>query len=80
VKRAVIMSESSTLRASDFGLDAQSIEGDSFNLREVRERAEREAVIRVLGRMNGNISKAAELLGVSRPTLYDLMDKFGLRT
>jgi two-component system NtrC family response regulator len=80
VKRAVIMAESSTLRASDFGLDTQSTEGDTLNLREVRERAEREAVIRVLGRVNGNISKAAELLGVSRPTLYDLMDKFGLRT
>jgi two-component system NtrC family response regulator len=37
------------------------------------------AVISVLGRVNGNLSKAAELLGVSRPTLYDLMHRFGLK-
>ena len=36
-------------------------------------------MLRVLGRVNGNLSKAAELLGVSRPTLYDLMERFGLR-
>ena len=52
---------------------------ESFNLRRVRDDAEREAVVRVLGRVNGNISRAAEMLGVSRPTLYDLMEKFGMR-
>jgi two-component system NtrC family response regulator len=46
----------------------------------VRDQAELDAVTRVLGRVNGNISKAAELLGISRPTLYDLMEKYGLRT
>ena len=78
-KRAVIMAESSTLRASDFGLDSDASQDENFNLRKVRDAAERDAVIRVLSRANGNISKAAELLGVSRPTLYDLMEKFGLK-
>ena len=78
-KRAVIMAEASTLRAEDFGLVPSDASPDLFNLRRVRDDAEREAVIRVLGRVNGNITRAADLLGVSRPTLYDLMERFGLR-
>jgi two-component system NtrC family response regulator len=79
-KRAVIMAESSTLRAEDFGLEPALPEPDLFSLRRVRDQAERDTVTRVLGRVNGNISRAAELLGVSRPTLYDLMEKYDLRT
>jgi two-component system NtrC family response regulator len=45
----------------------------------VREQAEMNAVLRALGRSNGNLSRAADLLGVSRPTLYDLMHRFGLK-
>jgi two-component system, NtrC family, response regulator len=45
----------------------------------VRDEAERDAVIRVLSRVNGNLSRAADLLGVSRPTLYDLLNRFGLK-
>ena len=51
-----------------------------FNLKEVRTRAERQAIRQALSITDGNISRTAELLGVSRPTLYDLMERHGLRT
>jgi len=79
IKRAVIMAERSTIGIADIGLDTAGAETAVLNLRQVREEAERNAVLRVLGRVNGNLSKAAELLGVSRPTLYDLMHRFGLK-
>jgi two-component system NtrC family response regulator len=79
IKRAVIMAEASGITAEDVGFaPSDDVEG-MFNLRQVRDDAEKSAVLRVLGRVNGNLSKAAELLGVSRPTLYDLMHRFGLR-
>ena len=79
VKRAVIMAEGNSLGTEDFGLAPARVEPELFNLRRVRDEAERNAIVLVLNRSNGNISKAAEVLGVSRPTLYDLMDKYGLR-
>ncbi len=79
VKRAVIMSETSTITRADIDVAPAATEGVALNLRQVREEAERAAVISVLGRVNGNLSKAAELLGVSRPTLYDLIHRFGLK-
>lgn len=79
LKRAVIMSEGSRISASDIGLEVGKSEGEELNLRQVRDGAERRAVVRVLGRVNGNIARAAEILGVSRPTLYDLMHRFGLK-
>jgi two-component system NtrC family response regulator len=78
IKRAVIMAETSVIRSSDLGL-APAQPDEMLNLRHVRDEAEKQAVIRVLGRSNGNLSRAAELLGISRPTLYDLLDRFGLR-
>jgi len=48
-------------------------------LRVVRENAEKAAIVAALGRVNGNVAKAADLLGVSRPTLYDLMHRLGLK-
>jgi len=79
IKRAVIMADGSALRACDLGLEPANPDLDIFNLRHVRDRAEKEAVTHVLSRVNGNLSKAASLLGVSRPTLYDLLDRFDLR-
>jgi two-component system NtrC family response regulator len=80
VKRAVIMADGSTIGPDDLGLQRPAPSNEEVvTLRQVRETAERDAVVRVLGRVNGNVSKAAELLGVSRPTLYDIMERFGLR-
>ncbi len=79
IKRAVIMAEGLTISAADLGLPSHDTQIAVLNLRQVREEAEKSAVLRVLGRVNGNLSKAAELLGVSRPTLYDLMHRCGLK-
>jgi two-component system NtrC family response regulator len=57
---------------------APQAEQEHINLRQARDEAEYKAVVKSLARMNGNIAKAAELLGVSRPTLYDLMSRHGL--
>jgi two-component system NtrC family response regulator len=77
-KRAVIMAEGNMLRAADFGLAAPASE-ELRTLKDVRDEAERDAVVRVLSRVNGNLSRAAEMLGISRPTLYDLLNRFGLK-
>jgi two-component system NtrC family response regulator len=79
IKRAVIMAEGSHISPADLGLQAQDDEFDGLQLRQVRDEAERRAVISVLGRVNGNVAKAADILGISRPTLYDLMHRFGLK-
>ena len=80
IKRAVIMADGNQITAPDVGFAARGDEDLTFlNLRTVREEAEKRAVIAVLARVNGNIVKAAEILGVSRPTLYDIMHKFGLK-
>ena len=78
VKRAVIMADGNVLRAADFGLATVALE-EMRTLRDVRDDAERDAVVRVLSRANGNLSRAAEMLGISRPTLYDLLNRFGLK-
>lgn len=79
IKRAVIMAEGAQITAHDLGLNTSNTESEPLNLRQVREEADRRAVIRALGRTNGNIVQAAELLGVSRPTLYDLINRCGLK-
>jgi two-component system NtrC family response regulator len=79
IKRAVVMAEGARITADDLGMEAADADDARLNLRQVRDEAERGAVIRVLARTNGNIARAADILGVSRPTLYDLMNRFGLK-
>lgn len=78
VKRAAILAEDVAIEPADLGLQAAR-ESESLNLRQVREHAERLAVVRAMGRVDGNVARAADMLGVSRPTLYDLLNRFGLR-
>ncbi len=80
IKRAVIMADSNQITAEDACLNEPTQEAcATLDLRQLREAAERQAVITALGRCDGNVVKAAEILGVSRPTLYDLMHRFGLK-
>lgn len=79
VNRAVIMADGALITSADLELEHLE-EGDlPFNLRCVRERAEREAVERAMAVYEGNVSQAAEVLGVSRPTLYDLVKKYRIK-
>jgi len=80
IKRAVIMSDGNQISADDIGLDSDGNDMETvLDLRLVREEAEKRVIISALGRADGNVLKAAEILGISRPTLYDFMHRFGLR-
>jgi len=81
IKRAVIMADGKQITATDLELksgDEQLDNSNSFDLRGVREKAERSVITKALNHTNGKVSPAAELLGVSRPTLYDLMQKLNI--
>ena len=75
VNAAAIMAEGAMITAADLALEPAAGDAAMLSLREVRQRAESAAVERALALAGGNISKAAELLGVTRPTLYDLMER-----
>ncbi len=81
IKRATIMADGSQISSEDVGLKNTTLDNvdNSLDLRVIRDNADRRAIIAALGRVNGNMVKAAELLGVSRPTLYDLMHRLGLK-
>ncbi|PPC90884.1 MAG: PEP-CTERM-box response regulator transcription factor [Methylobacter sp.] len=82
IKRAVIMADGTVLSAQD--LELQPVSGETpeqeecLNLKAVRESAETGAILKALSRANNNISNAAKLLGVTRPTLYTLFEKYGI--
>jgi two-component system NtrC family response regulator len=83
-KRAAIMADSERVTCADLGLPSPVIhdhgsEASDLDLRAVREAAERQAIVAALARSNGNIVRAAEILGVSRPTLYDLMRRLTIK-
>ena len=80
VKRAVIMADRTLLSAADFDFPAHAgAADDDLDLRGARDRAERDAIQRALLREQGNVSRAARLLGVSRPTLYEQMRHLNIR-
>ena len=75
INSAAIMAEGKFITAADLGLGTTATQAQVLNLRAVRQNAERQAVRAALAAANGNISRAAELLGITRPTLYDLMER-----
>jgi two-component system NtrC family response regulator len=78
VKRAVIMAEGRKVSPTDLELEVPKGRFDGLSLREAREALEREIILRVLAKHNDNITRAADELGISRPTLYELMEKLGI--
>jgi len=73
MKKAVIMAENKVIDAGDLELPEPEAAERVPTLKEMRERTERESVQKALALAQGNVTKATKLLGVSRPTLYDLM-------
>jgi len=78
IKRAVIMAQTSKLGPEDLQLTAENISSGGLSLREARDAAEREIILQALSRNHGNMSRVAEELGISRPTLYELIEKLGI--
>jgi two-component system NtrC family response regulator len=80
VKRAVIMSDGKLVNAEDLDLvDREDEDAQLLNLKAAREAADRRVIRHALARSEGNISSTAKLLGISRPTLYDLLKQYDLQ-
>jgi len=78
IKRAVVLADGKQIMASDLGFSEEQNHLQQLNLREARERVEREVIQRALSVYNNNVTHAAEALGVSRPSLYSLVKKLGI--
>jgi two-component system NtrC family response regulator len=79
IKRGTIMADGAYITSSDLELEQPPEAPLPLNLKQVREDAERRAIMRAMNQCNDNISEAASALGVTRPTLYNLLDKLGLK-
>ncbi len=79
LKRAVIMADGKFVSAEDLDLTANAADALPVNLKAAREEADRRAIRKALAQADNNISGAARLLGISRPTLYDLLKQYGLQ-
>jgi two-component system, NtrC family, response regulator len=79
IKRAVIMAEGKFVTAEDLDFDDEEEGALLLNLKAAREASDRKAIRRAISRTEGNISSAAKLLGISRPTLYDLLKQYDLQ-
>lgn len=80
IKRAVIMANGQFITADDLDLNTASEEDVMpFNLREIRANAERLAILRALNHCHGKIAQSSRLLGVTRPTLYTLLEKYDIQ-
>ncbi len=77
IKRGIVMCDDKLISREDLGLMID--ESQAINLRQVRHNAEKAAIQRALGVTEGNISAAAKQLGVTRPTLYDLLKKYNIQ-
>lgn len=81
VKRAVIMADGKLIAAEDLDLTGGTEDdAQALNLKSAREAADRKVIRHALARSEGNISNTAKLLGISRPTLYDLLKQYDLQT
>ena len=90
IRRAVIMAEGPILQSADLhiplpktistgdGLIDEEIDSEDLNLNVIRARVERKAILQALKRVDGNLSKAAKVLDVTRPTLYSLIERLGI--
>jgi len=79
IKRAVMMSDGTRLTPEDLQLTSISDRVDAPTLRAAREAVERDTITRVFTKYRGNVTKAAVELGVSRPTLHELLLKYGIQ-
>ncbi len=78
IKRAVIMAQEQKLTPADLDLESPYEKYEGKGLKEAREAIETDLIQRALSKNKGNMTQTAAALGISRPTLYELMEKLGI--